>query len=1051
MRRWLSLLWVVPIIGFGVAIFSLSPFELAQEWLTDEGRYVFSWWLLTTMAGWAVLPLLFRLLSGLADRGYAMARAAGLLLVGAVFWLLASIGLLQNDPGAIAFAWFLVLVGSLWVWIRWPERPSFKELRQWLIEQSPLIIVTELLFAVTFVAWAYMQAHNPELTSTEKPMEMAFINGIRNSLTFPPKDPWLSGYAISYYYFGYVLAAGLADLSNVTTGMAFNLIDALLFALTMTTAFGVGYNLVCSVGPLQRWRTGGVEVGLGVGLLAATFLALGGHLGTLLVELPFRGYASNIPIVNQIVSDDYFNFWDVHGRAGPFYTDGGRNADGTRNLDIWQSDEVVRLNPNSPLMENYQALPDPDNDGIPSWDDNPQDLGWDYWWWFAHSRLVRDRDLSGNHFEPKPIAEIPQFSFILSDNHPHVLGLPFTVLVIGLAVALVLRPAPLQYWEMVVYGIFIGGMIFANAWDAVYLVVVVAAEGVRRLSRNGTGSLTGWAEFVDTLTLQRRSDLNRWLIGPVYIVVLFFLSQRGIDLSLTNNLPAGLDTVPLVRFVLQMVLAVFLSVPVMLVVNWLLDDTDWSHIGRFGAILFLTFYGFYFLWIESFASQANGFFPNIIHPTRTQQAFLQFGAFILLIMPFVLMQAWRVRHRLNWTGVISIVLIGLFMLFLVPTLSTLFINWQCPAMGEKPGQVEGFSEWACTARSSLLGGVIDDESSAAMARRVIVRRMTAIGSEAVLLLLAGLVAMRLFTRGGRQQESSVGFSPNTGAALLLIGAGVLAALMPDFMYLRDNFSSRINTVFKLYYQAWSLLSISAAYAVYAVLRGPERLRSEAVPTSSPRWRVGYTSYGLLAGVIVFSVLLYPYFAIPSRFLYEMSRPQARACEGDLCREEDPITLDGSSTFVWAGRSWRISDDEFKAMQCLADLEPYQSDAVLVETSGGAYTPELGRFSMYTGIPTLLGWDNHERQWRGAAYNEVMKADTRAADIDLFYRLPADQWNEAKQLMAPYAVDYVVVGIAEVQRYGGNEGLNAPGLSKFAQLLDPVCRYGDVAVYRIQPE
>ncbi len=48
-----------------------------------------------------------------------------------------------------------------------------------------------------------MRAHNPEIYSTEKPMEIMFINSIRASETFPPHDAWLAGYAISYYYFGY--------------------------------------------------------------------------------------------------------------------------------------------------------------------------------------------------------------------------------------------------------------------------------------------------------------------------------------------------------------------------------------------------------------------------------------------------------------------------------------------------------------------------------------------------------------------------------------------------------------------------------------------------------------------------------------------------------------------------------------------------------------------------------------------------------------------------------------------------------------------------------
>ena len=62
-----------------------------------------------------------------------------------------------------------------------------------------------------------------DAAGTEKPMELAFINAIMRSPTFPPSDPWLSGYAISYYYFGYVLVALLAKLTALPGAVAFNL------------------------------------------------------------------------------------------------------------------------------------------------------------------------------------------------------------------------------------------------------------------------------------------------------------------------------------------------------------------------------------------------------------------------------------------------------------------------------------------------------------------------------------------------------------------------------------------------------------------------------------------------------------------------------------------------------------------------------------------------------------------------------------------------------------------------------------------------------------
>jgi uncharacterized membrane protein len=57
---------------------------------------------------------------------------------------------------------------------------------------------------------ALARAYNPQLDSTERPMEYMFINSILRSATFPPHDSWLSGNPITYYYFGYVMIAALA-------------------------------------------------------------------------------------------------------------------------------------------------------------------------------------------------------------------------------------------------------------------------------------------------------------------------------------------------------------------------------------------------------------------------------------------------------------------------------------------------------------------------------------------------------------------------------------------------------------------------------------------------------------------------------------------------------------------------------------------------------------------------------------------------------------------------------------------------------------------------
>jgi uncharacterized membrane protein len=277
-----------------------------------------------------------------------------------------------------------------------------------------------------------------------------------------------------------------------------------------------------------------------------------------------------------------------------------------------------------------------------------------------------------------------------------------------------------------------------------------------------------------------------------------------------------------------------------------------------------------------------------------------------------------------------------------------------------------------------------------------------------------------------------------------------------------------------------LLSIGSAYAFYVLLNDAPRLHQEqkeglTVPSAFPVMR--YVVGVVCVGVIILG-MVYPYLSIPARMINDddMRRLSARRCveqENENCTEERDLTLNGEMTLINAGRNALISPDDFSAMQCLDELESRYSDAVLVEAPTGAYTPEQGRFSMYTGIPTVMGWDNHEAQWRGSEnYYQVIDGGQRIADVDRLYgRIPQYEvwspqeilqnydidadWTEAQRIIAKYGIDYVVVGTSEYARYRktteDGSSILLPGVRKFAELLDPVCEFGDVAVYRVSPQ
>ncbi len=890
------------------------------DWILREGGAILSWWLLTLLAGVAVYPLLFRLMGGLPSRGYPLARAAGLMLVGFVFWILGVLGLLWNTPGSTFLAALIVFAVGVVGYVTWRER---EPILPWLRENRSLIITTEILFAVMFVGWCIVRALNPNLSGTEKPMEMAFLSAIRRSATFPPNDPWMSGYAISYYHFGYIIMGALGNLSGVSNGVAFNLALPLLFALTGIGAFGVAYDLVMAriqsrqpfpeapADKRKRRRKAladsdprrSYRQALAAGVMAALFAVVMGNLGTALVEIPYQTCTA---------SPAYLHWMAVEER------DAYPNASGGADCGASKS-------------------------GIPN--------TWRDWWWFRWSRVVRDYDLGGNPLGVQPITEFPQFSFVLSDMHPHVLALPFATLAIGLCANLVMRKRRLYPWEFFLYAIFVGGMVFLNSWDAVYIVLLVGAEALRRLIANGTARLT-------------RDDVRGLIVFGVSMLVLT-------------------------------------------------------------GILYSPFF-------ISFRSQVQGIVPNIIWPTQFQQFFLMFGPFIVILGVYLAVEAWRAGPGLNVDFATQVVT-GTIIVLVLGFVALMVIAWIKP-------DLRGAAFQTIDQSGGLWSSIV----------AVFARRIQGFLTEGVLLAALFVVIARLFAREPHgvtgtpgQARQVITYSPASGFALLLIAAGAVLTLVPDFAYLQDGFGVRINTVFKLYYQGWLLWSIASAFALWSVL-------SEVAPVFEWRAQAGDDGeisfveqrvvgeriapgavrrvFRVVVTILVLMGMIYPVYAIYGRAIKESDR------SGDM-------TLDG-------GPSLAAGPDDYKVIQCLAQVAHSEKDVVAEATQPNiAYniTGNYGRVSGLTGIPTLMGWDNHERQWRGSTFDTLNvyhgdngePGETRQSAIARLYN--TTNWDDVKTIIQRYGITYIYVGPTERRDF------NQSGIAKFDGLT-PVCASGTVAAY-----
>ena len=416
----------------------------------------FAWYLLITALGWLTFPLAFRLFPALADRGFSLVRALGMLVWGYLFWMMASLGIIQNDGAGLLLAMLvLATISGLGLF----NKNNRSMLGEWIKTHVRMIVCMEVLFFLAFAFLAFVRAGNPEIVGTEKPMELAFINAILRSPTFPPHDPWLSGYAISYYYFGYVMTAMLAKATSVLGSVAFNLMLALIFALSALGAYGLLFNL------LSAWRK--------------KHPAPAGQRG--LAGLPLLG-----PFFLLIVSN-FEGFLELLHNRGLFWT---YTPIGTATSKFWSWLGILDLDqvPAKPFIWAPQRY---------------------YWWWRA-SRVIQDLDLAGKSTgRSEIIDEFPFFSYLLGDLHPHVLAMPFGLLALAVAfnlfaggwkgetdlgfVRIPVKPLGLFFGAVI-----LGGLAFLNIWDILIgFALILGAFVLARALESGWS----WKRLEDALTL----------------------------------------------------------------------------------------------------------------------------------------------------------------------------------------------------------------------------------------------------------------------------------------------------------------------------------------------------------------------------------------------------------------------------------------------------------------------------------------------------------------------------------------------------------------------
>ncbi len=969
---------------------------------------IVTYWLTALVFGIVGMPAARLLFGALPDHGYAFARILGLLLTGYLAWLAAMFGLAPFGAPLIVVAALAVVIGGILALRHTsPEATSPAVIVRWVRCNWGVVVCYEALFVAALVFLALLRAQEygfvgPHPWGTERPMDYAFFNAIRVSAVFPPHDPWMAGYSINYYYFGYLLMAAVSLITGVHPAVGYNMSLALTFALTALGIAGLIHNLVALAttagrrnassshstpvsesdattphvirySPLQLVRAGFVFVACGFNRRAAGRRA----------ESAFNVHQAALA---HPINQGRTIFW------------GARCALSSARQPMTVQEEPANLPVSSSALP-LQASPDG-----------------------AVVASVNDSAPEREEAAPPPESASPAPSHArLRGSWQGWIAALLTVIAVLLAGN---QAGPLQ--------IIIGDERIV-ALDGVQLASAVA----QALSGAETITLpyparTGNSDFGEMTTLNRKdqiTDFNWWWpsrvvwderlawnadvqrVEPVrgYAITEFpfFSFWLGdmhphvmalpfgvLALTLALNLLAQSAPPRLWRNRAELLLSGVILGSLYMINSWDLPTYLLLFLGTLAlktatqpetaAISGEASSGIPL--IDRLAPRWRGYLANALLIVMTS---------LLLIAPFLLTFTSLIGGR---APLIDLPLIGAITRILgvvgsrtgLHSFLIIFGVFLAPLIGLTAALARG------AARALLIASGIT----------VVIGVFIGFPLAALLPLglAAALIAMQRIDH------------PSDAFALGTLALGSAICLGVELVYIRDVFENRMNTVFKFYYQTWLIWGVAGGYAAWRLAQIAGTIR-QAQPRRAARVAATLAAPAI-ALILLASGLTYPWLTAGKAF----TEGRHVGLEGRTPRERTP---DGAEAIAWVRANT-------------------PGDAVILEAVGPSYDTAgigYGGVSSSTGRATVMGWEGHQQQWRGGDPQLLAQIAPRAADVATIYS--TTDVAQARALLATYGVDYIYVGEAERQTYP------AEGLAKFPALGDIAFQNGEVTIYRVR--
>ena len=261
------------------------------------------WITIVEFLGILFLPISAYLFASFKDKGLAISKVLGVLIIGYIVWIISTFKLFPATQNLTIVLLFILF----FMWLVWFYF-SKKYILKLIVENFSTFIISEVVFIGIFLLFLIFRFQDPSIINTEQPMDFMFLNSVIHTDFSPPEDAWFKGESVNYYYFGYWVFGTLGELIGIKSSVIYNLSLPLISALSSISIFYIVFNVI-----YLRYHTFKYSIWSGFFSVALLLLVPNSKILFDFIAMIFSGGLGNL-FFNPIESFNSLNsswWWDV--------------------------------------------------------------------------------------------------------------------------------------------------------------------------------------------------------------------------------------------------------------------------------------------------------------------------------------------------------------------------------------------------------------------------------------------------------------------------------------------------------------------------------------------------------------------------------------------------------------------------------------------------------------------------------------------------------------------------------------------------------------------